>query len=116
MNEAQTKHDLIEPALHEAGWSKVPGSRLRLEFPISKGRLIGQGRRATPLFADYVLEYKNRRIGVVEAKARDVYYTGGSTWSEDYADRKQYSDNPTAVIANTDGRNGGFANATIVSE
>ena len=46
----------------------------------------------------------------------DVYYTGGDTWSEDYADRKQYSDNPTAVVANTDGRNGGFANATIVSE
>ena len=48
MNEAQTKHDLIEPALREAGWGIVEGSRLRLEFPITKGRLIGQNRRATP--------------------------------------------------------------------
>lgn len=77
MNEAQTKHDLIEPALREAGWGIVEGSRLRLEFPITKGRLIGQGRRAQPLKADYILEYKNRRIGVVEAKRRDGFYTDG---------------------------------------
>lgn len=87
MNEAQTKHDLIEPALREAGWGIVEGSRLRLEFPITKGRLIGQNRRATPLFADYVLEYKNRRIGIVEAKKRDLYYTDGVGQAKDYAER-----------------------------
>ena len=87
MNEAQTKHDLIEPALRKAGWGIVEGSRLRLEFPITKGRLIGQNRRATPLFADYVLEYKNRRIGVVEAKKRDLYYTDGVGQAKDYAER-----------------------------
>jgi type I restriction enzyme R subunit len=87
MNEAQTKHDLIQPALREAGWGIVEGSRLRLEFPITKGRLIGQNRRATPLFADYVLEYKNRRIGVVEAKKRDLYYTDGVGQAKDYAER-----------------------------
>jgi type I restriction enzyme R subunit len=87
MNEAQTKHDLIEPALREAGWGIVEGSRLRLEFPITKGRLIGQNKRATPLFADYVLEYKNRPIGIVEAKKRDVYYTQGLGQAKDYAER-----------------------------
>jgi len=87
MNEAQTKHDLIEPALREAGWGEVEGSRLRLEFPITQGRLIGQNRRSTPLYADYVLEYKNRRIGVVEAKRRDEYYTQGVPQAKDYAER-----------------------------
>ena len=87
MNEAQTKHDFIEPALRAAGWGIVEGSRLRLEFPITKGRLIGQNRRATPLFADYVLEYKNRRIGIVEAKARDKFYTDGLGQAKDYAAR-----------------------------
>ena len=87
MNEAQTKHDLIEPALREAGWGIVEGSRLRLEFPITQGRLIGQNRRATPLFADYVLEYNNRRIGIVEAKKRDLYYTDGVGQAKDYAER-----------------------------
>lgn len=87
MNEAQTKHDLITPALQKAGWGIVEDSRLRLEFPITNGRLIGQGRRATPLFADYVLEYKNRRIGLVEAKKRDLYYTDGVGQAKDYAER-----------------------------
>ncbi len=87
MNEAQTKHDLIEPALRKAGWGIVEGSRLRLEFPITKGRLIGQNKRATPLFADYILEYNNRRIGVVEAKKRDAYYTQGIGQAKDYAER-----------------------------
>ena len=87
MNEAQTKHDLIEPALRAAGWGVVEDSRLRLEFPITKGRLIGQGRRANALFADYVLEYKNRQIGVIEAKKRDDYYTQGLGQAKDYAER-----------------------------
>ncbi|MFT7197949.1 MAG: type I restriction enzyme R subunit, partial [Marinoscillum sp.] len=38
-------------------------------------------------FADYVLEYKNRRIGVVEAKKRDLYYTDGLGQAKDYAER-----------------------------
>lgn len=87
MNEAQTKHDLIEPALEKAGWGMIPGSRLRLEFPITKGRLIGQNRRTKPLFADYVLEYKNRRIGIIEAKKRAAYYTQGLGQAKDYAER-----------------------------
>src|SRR5690554_5463685 len=87
MNEAQTKHDLITPALQEAGWGIIEGSRLRLEFPITKGRLIGHGKRAKPIFADYVLEYKNRRIGVVEAKKRSLYYTDGLGQAKDYAER-----------------------------
>jgi type I restriction enzyme R subunit len=87
MNESQTKHDYVDPALREAGWGVVEGSRIRLEFPITTGRLIGQNRRATPLFADYVLEYKNRRIGIIEAKKRDLYYTDGVGQAKDYAER-----------------------------
>ncbi|MGJ5642882.1 EcoAI/FtnUII family type I restriction enzme subunit R [Formosa sp. S-31] len=87
MNESQTKHDLIDPALKEAGWGVVEGSRIRLEFPITKGRLIGQNRRSKPLFADYVLEYKNRRLAVIEAKKRGSYYTEGLGQAKDYAER-----------------------------
>jgi len=87
MNESQTKHDFIDPALKEAGWGIVEGSRVRLEFPITRGRLIGQGRRSKPLFADYVLQYKNRLLAVVEAKARDLHYTEGVAQAKDYAER-----------------------------
>ncbi len=87
MNEAQTKHDLIEPALKKAGWGIVEDSHLRLERKITLGRLTGHGRRAKPLFADYVLVYKNRELGVIEAKKREVYYTDGVGQAKDYAER-----------------------------
>lgn len=87
MNEEQTKYDLIEPALRKAGWGEIEGSKVWKEFPITQGRLIGQNRRAQPLKADYVLQYKNRRIGIIEAKKRDLYYTDGVGQAKDYAER-----------------------------
>lgn len=88
MNEAQTRLELIDPKLKAAGWGDVEGSRIVVEFPITKGRLHGDGgRRAKPLKADYILEYKNRRLAVIEAKPRDDYYTKGVGQAKDYADR-----------------------------
>ncbi len=87
MNETQTRAELIDPTLKAAGWSVVDGSRIRREFQITKGRKLGNGRRAKPLFADYVLIYKNRILAVVEAKARDKGYTEGVAQAKGYADR-----------------------------
>lgn len=87
MNEAQTEFEYIDPALREAGWGVVEGSKVRKQFPISQGRLLGQGRKTAPLKADYVLEYNNRRLAVIEAKSRDSYYTEGVGQAKDYAER-----------------------------
>ncbi|MCR8667076.1 DEAD/DEAH box helicase family protein [Aestuariibaculum sp. M13] len=91
MNEAQTRLDLIDPALREAGWNVVPESRIRVEV-ITLGRIVGKtpkgdNRREKPLSCDYVLEYKGRRLAVIEAKARDKYYTTGLGQAKDYANR-----------------------------
>lgn len=37
--------------------------------PISPGRIEGHGKRGKALIADYVLEYRNRKLAVNEAKA-----------------------------------------------
>ena len=87
MNESQTEFEYIDPALREAGWGTVEGSRVRKQFPITQGRLLGQGRKSQPLKADYLLEYKNRKLAIVEAKKRDLYYTEGVGQAKDYADR-----------------------------
>ena len=87
MNEAQTRLDLITPALKEAGWGEVEDSRIRVEYQITDGRLIGNGKRTPQLIADYILEYKNRQLAVVEAKARDKYHTDGVAQAKDYAER-----------------------------
>ena len=68
MNEQETRTNLILPKIHEAGWGK-DGALIREEYPITDGRLVGGGRRNPPLRADYVLQYRNRNIAVIEAKA-----------------------------------------------
>lgn len=87
MNESQTEFEYIDPALREAGWGVVEGSRVRKQFPITQGRLLGQGRKSQPLKADYLLEYKNRKLAIIEAKKRDLYYTEGVGQAKGYADR-----------------------------
>ncbi len=89
MNETETRAELIDPALKAAGWGVVEGTRIRMEFPINKGRLIGHGQRSKPDKADYVLQYKNRNLAVIEAKARDKYYTEGVGQAKDYAGKLQ---------------------------
>ena len=88
MNESETRAELIDPALHDAGWGRVEGSRVRREFPITKGRLQGYaGKRGSTLSADYVLVYKNRNLAVIEAKKKSLYYTEGLNQAKDYAQR-----------------------------
>jgi type I restriction enzyme R subunit len=87
MNEAETRAEHIDPALAAAGWGKVEGSRVRREYPITLGRLEGAGKRGKPLTADYVLEYRNTKLAVVEAKAWDKELTEGVGQAKDYAGR-----------------------------
>jgi len=84
MNEAETRAELIDPALHEAGWGVVDGSRVRREF-ITPGRLQGAGKRGKPEIADYVLVYRNRKLAVIEAKRQSLPYTEGVTQAKAYA-------------------------------
>ena len=85
MNEAETRAELIDPALAAAGWGVAEGSRIRREYPITLGRLEGAGKRGKPLTADYVLEYRNTKLAVVEAKALDKGLTEGVAQAKDYA-------------------------------
>jgi type I restriction enzyme R subunit len=89
MNESETRAEYIDPALKDAGWGVVEGSKIRREFPISKGRLIGHGQRSVPDKADYVLQYRNRNLAVIEAKKRDSDYTEGVLQAKDYAGKLQ---------------------------
>jgi type I restriction enzyme, R subunit len=87
VNESQTEFEYIDPALRKAGWGDVEGSRVRKQYPITQGRLLGQGRKSQPLKADYLLEYRNRKLAIIEAKKRDLYYTEGVGQAKDYAER-----------------------------
>ena len=85
MNEADTRAEYIDPALKAAGWGVVEGSRIRREYPITLGRLEGYGKRGKALKADYVLEYRNTKLAVLEAKAWSEALTKGVAQAKDYA-------------------------------
>ncbi|WP_416673422.1 EcoAI/FtnUII family type I restriction enzme subunit R [Egbenema bharatensis] len=86
MNEADTRAELIDPALREAGWGVVEGSRIRREV-IAPGRLVGNGRRAQPDIADYVLVYRGEKLAVIEAKKRSARDTEGVGQAKKYAEK-----------------------------
>ncbi len=85
MNEAETIDAHILPALRAAGWGVVEGSRIRREYRITEGRIEGRGRRGKALKADIVLEYRNTKLGVVEAKALEEELTEGVGQAKNYA-------------------------------
>jgi type I restriction enzyme, R subunit len=87
MNEAETRAEHIDPALAAAGWGVVDNSRVRREYPITLGRLEGAGKRGKALTADYVLEYRNTKLAVIEAKAWDRPLTEGVAQAKDYAQK-----------------------------
>ncbi|WP_177418242.1 EcoAI/FtnUII family type I restriction enzme subunit R [endosymbiont of Lamellibrachia barhami] len=89
MNEAETRAELIDPALKAAGWGVVEGSRVRREM-ITLGRLQGGGnKRAKQDIADYVLFHKGQKLAVIEAKRLDLPDTEGVAQAKRYAGRLQ---------------------------
>jgi len=88
LNEAETRAELIDPALREAGWGVVDASRVRREM-ITLGRLQGAGKRAKQDIADYVLIYRGQKLAVIEAKKRSLPVTEGLAQAKRYAERLQ---------------------------
>ena len=100
MNESETRAELIDPAIKSAGWGVVDASRVKREV-ITLGRLQGVGSRAKQDIADYVLEYKNQKLAVIEAKRADFDVTEGLAQAKRYAQKLQsrfaYSTNGVGI-------------------
>jgi type I restriction enzyme R subunit len=98
VNEAETRAELIDPALRDAGWGIVADSRVRRET-ICPGRIEGAGRRGRPEIADYVLTFRNHKLAVIEAKAETKGDTEGVGQAKAYAEKLQ-----TRFAYSTNGR------------
>jgi len=88
-SEADTRAELIDPKLNEAGWIRSDKIRVAREYPISKGRIIDSKNRAKGLSADYALIYNNVIIGIIEAKKSSLDYSEGVAQAKEYAELLQ---------------------------
>jgi len=84
LNEAETRAELIDPKLLEAGWGVLDGTKVAREYHINKGR-IKTGGHGKPSIADYILIYKNQRLAVIEAKSNEYGVGEGVGQAKDYA-------------------------------
>jgi type I restriction enzyme, R subunit len=89
MNEAETRAELVDPALDAAGWGVVDGSKVHREFQITQGRLQGAGKRSAKDIADYVLAFQGKKLAVIEAKRRDLPDTEGVGQAKKYSAKLQ---------------------------
>ena len=116
MNESETRAEYIDPKLKASGWGEIEGSKVLREFRITDGRIQVGGMRSKPEIADYILVYKNRKIGVIEAKAEDAGATEGVAQAKAYAQKLQidytYATNGKEIyeMSMNTGKEGNIAN------
>ena len=87
MNEADTRAELIDPQLKDAGWVTGGDVLVQREYNINAGEIKAGGIRAGQLKADYVLSYKNRKLAVVEAKSDELEVGEGVAQAKIYAQK-----------------------------
>lgn len=87
MNEADTRAEHIDPALKAAGWGVAEGSQIRREYRITEGRIQANGKRAKAEIADYILVYRGKKLGVIEAKQWSCTLVEGVGQAKAYAQK-----------------------------
>ena len=81
MDEATTRLKKIDPALRNVGWDEVPQSEILVEQSayIAPGMVSALAQNRHPKKADYILEYKKKKLAVIEAKSDEKSYAEGTS-------------------------------------
>lgn len=87
MDETTTRIKKINPRLLKEGWDSVPQSVILYEqraYEIAPGRLA-KGAPKHPKKADYILEYRGKKLAVIEAKSDEKDVSAGVDQAKEYA-------------------------------
>ncbi len=102
MNEAETRAELIDPALRDLGWVTEDNVKVSREFKINNGRKLTGGRNADPKIADYLLTVNDQDLAVIEAKSDEKPLSEGVGQAKKYAQLLQtrftYSTNGKEIL------------------
>lgn len=90
MDETATRRTKIDPKLYAVGWEQVPESVILTE---QRAYLIAPDRvgllQRHPKKADYVLEYRGRKLAIIEAKSDEKDVSEGVEQAKRYAEMLQ---------------------------
>ena len=89
MDETATRRTKIDPALYGVGWENVPGSVILTEqraYEIAPGQVSALPQNRHPKKADYILEYRKKKLAVIEAKSDEKTVFEGVPQAKRYAE------------------------------
>ena len=89
MDETSTRRKLINPKLYDVGWEQVPESEILDEqraYEIAPGQVSALPQNRHPKKADYILEYKKKKLAVIEAKSDEKTVFEGVPQAKLYAE------------------------------
>ena len=85
LTEADTRAKLVDPKLHQSGWTE---DKIERDKPITRGRILNEsGDRAHFKKPDYILYYPNKSctpIAVIEAEPESKSGLAGMQQAKDY--------------------------------
>ena len=87
MDETATRRKKIDPKLYEVGWEQVPKSEILTEQRayITPGQVSAIPQNRHPKKVDYLLEYKKKKLAVIEAKSDEKTVFEGVPQAKRYA-------------------------------
>ena len=85
MTEDDTRAELIEPKLKQAGWGVIDGAKISRNYAITAGKIQVGGKRGSILRADFILTYKGIKLAVIEAKTVKLNASEGVAQAKLYA-------------------------------
>ncbi len=89
MDETATRRKKIDPKLYGVGWEQVPESEILTEqraYQIAPGQVSALPQNRHPKKADYILEYKKKKLAVIEAKSDELDASVGIPQAKLYAE------------------------------
>ena len=81
LNEANTRKQLIDRALESVGWKD---EYLNCEHTFTVGKKTPGGGKGKQCSVDYLLQYNNINVGLIEAKKESLQITEGLQQAQDY--------------------------------
>jgi type I restriction enzyme R subunit len=84
LNEANTRKQLIDRALESVGWKD---EYLNCEYAFTDGKKTPGGGKGKQCSVDYLLQYNNTNVGLIEAKRESLPITEGLQQAQDYGSK-----------------------------